>query len=80
MSEQARQSLRQWGRGLASTMIIGGAGAFEASLSSSLALHDVINIDNPWPMFRLAVTAFVVSALIKAMEFLKRDPLPGDDE
>ena len=79
VAEAMGENFGQWAHGLAAAIVKGGASAFRASLAAAVALPDVVNVEHPWALVKLAGIAFGIKAVQAAAEYLEKNPTPGED-
>jgi len=65
-----------WFYGLWSAFVGGGAGAAGAAIAAIALDPSHFNLNEPWPLFKLALTTFLVSGLAPFFAYLKQQPLP----
>jgi hypothetical protein len=66
----------EWGLGLVSAFISGGANAVTAGFAVGITDPKDFNLADPMKLFKVMLAAFIVSGFLSMMNFLRSKPVP----
>lgn len=76
----AKQTIKEWGLAVIREFVKAGAVAAHASLAAAVMVDGMDMWSRVVQMLEFGAAAFVIKGITGMLEYLAKDPVPGDEE